>query len=59
MELRRLKVTLPQNGRRETGEVGASMETSGPVGRELDLGSKASSRFLTVSSVLGDLGQVI
>lgn len=54
-----LKVTLPQNGRIETGEAEATMKTSGPVGRELGLGSKASIQFPTFSNVLGDLGQLI
>lgn len=35
------------------------MKTRGPVGRELGSGSKASVQFLTLSNVLGDLGQVI
>lgn len=57
--LRRLKVTMPQNGRTETGEVGATTKTSGPVCRELGLGRKASIQFLAVPNMLGDLGQLI
>jgi len=54
-----LKATLPQNGRRETGEAGAAMDASSPVGRELGLGSKGSIRFLAISNVPGDPGQLI
>lgn len=52
-----LKVTLPQNGRRETGEVGATVKTGGPGGRELGSGSKGHIQFLTVSNVLVTLGK--
>lgn len=50
---------MPQNGRTETGEVGATMKTSGPVCRELGLGRRASIQILAVSNVLGDLGQLV
>lgn len=35
------------------------MRTSGPASREMGLGNKVSTQLLTVSDVLGDLGQFI